>query len=103
MDAGTIFRVMAAFSSVESIVRRADSFWQRYCNRGRFDIVELEKGRLLLGLDGFPEVEQIHCALIAGWIRGIGLKVGARDPVVEQVRCVHRGDARCEFAGRWES
>ena len=100
-DAGTIFRVVAAFSSVEAIVRRSDSFWQRYCDRGRFEIVDAEKGRLLLALDGFPEVARIHCALIAGWIRGIGLSVGARQPVVEQVRCVHEGDARCEFAGTW--
>lgn len=90
-------------ASVESVVRRADTFWQRYCDRGRFEIVELERGRLLLALAEFRQADRAHCELITGWIRGIGLAVGARRPVVEQVRCVHRGNERCEYAGSWES
>jgi predicted hydrocarbon binding protein len=102
-DAGSIFRFVAALSSIEAIVRRADFLWQRYCGDGRFEVVELESGRLVLALEEFPHIDRAHCALIAGWIRGLGLAVGARRPSIEQVRCVHRGDDRCEFAGTWES
>jgi hypothetical protein len=102
-DAGSIFRVVAALSSVEAIVRRADAFWQRYCDSGRFAIRELEKGRLRIALEAFPHIDRAHCDLITGWIRGIGLSVGAVDPVVKQARCVHRSDEICEFTGRWES
>ncbi len=100
-DAGSIFRFVAALSSVEAVVRRADAFWQRYCDRGRFEVVELEPGRLRLALEEFPDIDGAHCALIPGWIEGLGQAVGARRPAVEQVRCVHRGDPRCEFSGTW--
>ncbi|MFQ5349980.1 MAG: hypothetical protein ACE5EG_06025 [Thermoanaerobaculia bacterium] len=102
-DAGTIFRFVAALSSVESIVRRADFLWQRYCDRGRFEVLELEPGRLHLALEEFPEIDQAHCGLITGWIAGLGKAVGARWPEVEQVRCVHRGDPRCEFGATWQT
>jgi predicted hydrocarbon binding protein len=101
-DAGSIFRFVAAMSSVEAIVRRSDFLWQRYCDNGRFDVPELERGRLRLALTDFPHIDLAHCSLIAGWICGIGLAVGARRPQIEQVCCVHRGDERCEFAGTWE-
>jgi predicted hydrocarbon binding protein len=102
-DAGSIFRFVAALSSIESIVQRADFLWQRYCTRGRFEVVELEPGRLRLALDEFPEIDRAHCALIAGWIRGLGEAVGAHQANFEQTSCVHRGDGRCEFAGTWQS
>ena len=102
-DAGSIFRFVAALSSIEAIIRRADFLWQRYCDQGRFEVVDLEPGRLHLALADFPHIEHAHCSLIAGWIRGIGLAVGAERPRIEQVRCVHRGDPRCEFAGVWGS
>ncbi len=100
-DAGSIFRFVAALSSIEAIVGRAAFLWQRYCDRGRFEIAELERGRLHLALAEFPEIDRAHCALIPGWIQGLGRAVGARDPAIEQVRCIHRGDPRCEFAGSW--
>ena len=102
-DAGTIFRFVAALSSIETIVARADTLWQRYCDSGRFEVVELAPGQLSMALEGFPHIDPAHCALIAGWIRGLGRAAGAVRPDIEQVRCVHRGDARCEFAGTWES
>ena len=102
-DAGSIFRFVAAMSSVEAIVRRSDFLWQRYCDNGRFEVAELEPSRLRLALADFPHIDLAHCSLISGWIRGIGLAVGARRPRIEQVRCVHRGDERCEFAGGWEA
>lgn len=102
-DAGSIFRFVAALSSIEAIVSRAGTLWQRYCDSGRFEVVELERGRLHLALEEFPGIDRAHCALIAGWIEGLGRAVGAREPAIEQLRCVHRGDPRCEFAGTWSA
>lgn len=100
-DAGSIFRFVAALSSIEAIAQRAPFLWQRYCTSGRFEVLECADKRLHLALEEFAEIDSAHCALIAGWIRGLGEAAGARQPDFRQVRCVHAGDPRCEFAGSW--
>ncbi len=42
-----------------------------------------------------------HCHLLAGWLEGMGLAMGARDEVVDKTACVHRGDTLCRYEMRW--
>ena len=100
-DAGTIFKVVLSLASIERVIRRADMFWHRYCDRGSFEIVEASRGHLVLRLQGFPEIHRGHCELIAGWIKGLGLCAGATEAEATQTRCVCHGDPYCEFTAHW--
>lgn len=100
-DAGTIFRIVLTLASVERVIGACPRFWKRYCSVGDFDLEFVEPGRVEVALNGFPEIHPGHCHLAAGWMKGLGESAGARQAVVEQTRCVHRGAERCEFVATW--
>lgn len=47
-------------------------------------------------LRNFPTVSPAQCPVITGWISSIGEAAGAKNVVVKQTRCVHRGEPWCE-------
>lgn len=100
-DAGTIFRIILSLSSVERVIGACPRFWKRYCTAGEFEILSVEKGHVHVALNDFASIDPNHCQLAAGWMKGIGVSAGAREAVMEQVKCVHRGDSRCEYEGSW--
>lgn len=100
-DAGTTFKVVALFASVETMLQRSSLFWTRHCDAGVFETVDVQKGSGAGVLRDFPDVSPLHCTLLTGWIEGMGEAAGAQRATVEKVRCVHRGDAWCEYRGRW--
>jgi predicted hydrocarbon binding protein len=100
-DAGAIFKIVRSLSSIERVIAGANLYWRRYCDRGRFEVVEVSSGRVQLRLHDFPDIHPGHCELITGWIKGLGLSAGARDAETRQHKCVHRGDPYCEFHATW--
>ena len=102
-DAGSTLKVVALFGSVERLLQRAAIFWSRHCDTGTFDTVEPQPGsRATVVLRDFPGISPLHCTLMTGWIEGIAEAAGATRAHAEKVRCVHRGDAWCEYRGTWE-
>lgn len=101
-DSGTIFKIIATIASVETIVRRSPIFWQKYCDTGLIDVIEVEKGHFRVALKDFPGIDEAHCRLITGWIEGMAqAAASSKTLALEQVRCVHRRDPWCEYEGRW--
>jgi hypothetical protein len=100
-DAGTTFKVVALFASVETMLQRASLFWARHCDTGTFETIDVQKGSGAGVLRDFPDVSPLHCTLMTGWIEGMGEAAGATKATVEKVRCVHRGDTWCEYRGVW--
>lgn len=100
-DAGTIFRIVMTLSSVKRVIGACPRFWKRYSTAGDFEILEIEDGRVHVALVGFPEIHPGHCALAGGWMKGLGESAGAKNADVRQIRCVHRGDPRCEYVATW--
>jgi hypothetical protein len=100
-DAGTTFKVVALFASVETMLQRASLFWTRHCDTGVFETVDVQKGSGVGVLRDFPEVSPLHCTLLTGWIEGMGEAAGAKKATAEKVLCVHRGDRHCEYRGSW--
>ncbi len=100
-DAGTIFRLVSVFASVERLLPMSTLFWSRHCDSGRFETTQVQKGGGVGLLRGFPEIHPLHCRLLTGWIEGMVTVVGAGEVHVQHTRCVHRGDELCEFTGTW--
>lgn len=101
-DAGTIFRIVMTLSSVKRVIGACPRFWKRYCSAGDFEILQIEDGRVEVALVGFPNIHQGHCNMAAGWMKGLGETAGAKNAVVRQTRCIHRGAPRCEYVATWE-
>jgi hypothetical protein len=102
-DLGGTFRIISAVTSPRFLIERGHMFWSKYCDAGRL-VLTVNSERLFTGrLEGFPEIDRAHCLLIEGWLEGLGHALGAVGMTSRQVRCVHRGDAACEFEGAWEA
>ncbi len=100
-DAGTIFKIITTIASVETIIGRSPIFWQRYSDTGLMVTLENTAGKFRSALKDFPEIDEAHCAVILGWIQGMGAASGAKTLTVKQARCVRRRDPWCEFEGTW--
>jgi hypothetical protein len=100
-DAGTTFKIVAMFASAETMLERSALFWTRHCDTGSFTTVEMKKGSCGGLLSGFPDIDPLHCALVAGWIEGMAVAAGAKAATVDKTRCTHRGDPHCEYRVGW--
>jgi hypothetical protein len=100
-DAGTTFKIVSMFASVETMLQRASLFWSRHCDTGVFETTDVQKGSGAGVLREFPDVHPLHCTLLGGWIEGMGEAAGARRATTTKVKCVHRGDRWCEYRGVW--
>ena len=100
-DAGTTLKIFALFASVETMLQRGPFFWPRHCDTGVFETVDVQKGSGVGVLRDFPGVHPLHCRLLAGWVEGMAVVAGAHTVRSEKVKCVHRGDAWCEYRGSW--
>lgn len=102
-DLGGTFRIISAVTSRKFLLERGHMFWSKYCDAGRLTL-EASKDRFFHArLEGFGEIDAAHCLLIEGWLMGLGQALGAVGMASRQVKCVHRGDAACEFEGSWEA
>jgi hypothetical protein len=100
-DLGATFRIISAMASVEFLLKRGQVFWAQYCDRGRMVLEAPAPLGFLARIEEFPEIDAAHCRLVEGWLEGLGEALGAAGMTCRQTRCVHRGDPRCEYEGRW--
>jgi hypothetical protein len=105
-DTASILKILRVFSSVDALVTRGfgswGSFlWQRHCDAGRVFLMGHGPGTASMGLAEFPDISPHHCTLNLGYLEEMARAVGAWNIEVEHTRCVHRGDAVCEYLGRW--
>jgi hypothetical protein len=102
-DMKGIFQVVALLSSPEKAVHRAPAYWLRYCDTGTMVEEEIRPGYFRMALEGFPEIDPLHCTLIEGWNEaGIGSTWATKNVRVTQIECVHRGGKRCVYEGHWD-
>jgi hypothetical protein len=101
-DIRGIFQIIASFTSPEKAARRAQVYWGRYSDTGKMVEEEIRKGYFRTALEGFAEIDRLHCLLIEGWNEGGLASAGAREVEVHQKECVHLGGTRCVFEGTWQ-
>ena len=82
-------------------VTQSVSLFQLYYAPGDMVPVEVEPGRAVLRLDGFPTVGPLFCQRQTGGLRRAAELAGGGDVTVGHVRCEHEGDAYCEWEIRW--
>ena len=102
-DLSATFRIISAITSLKFLLERGQLFWSKYCDQGRMVVDAHEPNTFRGRIVDFPEIDEAHCALIEGWLEGIGTALGAEGMKTRQAACVRRGDPVCEFEGRWDS
>lgn len=88
-------------SPLEFLTQRI-SLFRLFYRSGRMEVVWHDEGRALLRLVDFGPSDPLFCSRQTGGLgRALALARGG-EPRVDHVRCVHEGDAFCEWALSWE-
>lgn len=77
------------------------SLFRLFYHSGEMELVEQEEGRAVLRLVSFEGGDPLFCRRLTGGHRRALELAGGREPSVRHVRCVHEGDAFCEWDLRW--
>ena len=77
------------------------SLFRLYYHPGDITAVEDLPGRAILRLVEFDPVTRLFCRRQTGGLRQALLQAGGESPRVKHVRCVHMGDAFCEWELAW--
>ena len=88
-------------ASPAEFVTQSVSLFRLYYAPGDMVPVEVEPGRAVLRLEGFPTASPLFCARQTGGLRQATELAGGKSVRVRHVRCEHEGDAYCEWELRW--
>lgn len=88
-------------TSPAEFVTQSVSLFQLYYAPGDMVPVEVESGRAVLRLVGFPAIGPLFCQRQTGGLRRATELAGGAEVRVTHVRCEHEGDAYCEWEVRW--
>lgn len=88
--------------SPHEFLTQSVSLFQLYYAPGDMEVVEEEGTRAVLRLTGFDSQDALFCRRQTGGLRQALLLAGGEAPRVKHVRCVHAGDAFCEWELTWQ-
>lgn len=97
----TIYRVFFKVADPGFIIRKGAQVFVTYYDPGRMETVVEEKGHALLRLTGFDEPHPLFCDRLLGWMERTLELCGASSIQMGHPRCLSRGDASCDYEGRW--
>lgn len=88
--------------SPHEFLTQSVSLFQLYYSPGDMEVVEEDGTRAVLRLSGFDSEDELFCRRQTGGLRRALLLAGGESPRVKHVRCVHAGDAFCEWELTWK-
>lgn len=88
-------------SPLEFLTQRV-SLFRLFYRSGRMEVVWHDDGKALLRLVDFGESDPLFCRRQTGGLARALMLARGGEPRVRHVRCVHEGDAFCEWALGWE-
>jgi hypothetical protein len=94
------FGANPASLSVETVLRAAPAFWGRYHDWAQLAVTNTAPGGVEVTLDHRPG-SQLMCTVVAGEFERIAELAGAREVVVDHVRCACRGAEQCAYRIMW--
>lgn len=96
------FSELSRVSPPGRLLRNCGRVWERHYEQGTMRAVSWGPEGTVVRIEGFAGIDQAHCRLMKGWLRGaleaLGVRVDA-DPT--EACCAARGDDHCEFRCTW--
>lgn len=97
----SLYRVFFKVADPGFIIRKGSQVLATYYDSGKMEPVVEEKGHALLRLTGFDEPHPLFCDRLLGWMERTLELCGAASIQMGHPRCLSRGDASCDYEGRW--
>jgi hypothetical protein len=95
-----IYKVFVKFTSLKSVLKRANVIWSKYFNKGWINVLDEGKNHYsfeIVDYDPLPST----CAGVEGWLN-MFLEVYKKKGTVEHSKCKLRGDKKCIYELKWE-
>ncbi len=98
----TIYKVFFKVADPGFIIRKSSQVFSSYYDSGRMAVVSSEDKSALLQISGFNQPHVWFCERLMGWMQRTLELSGAKNARLAHPKCMARGDATCDYSGRWE-
>jgi hypothetical protein len=98
----TIYRVFFKVADPGFIIRKASQVFSTYYDSGSMEVASTDDRTALLRLTDFNQPHVWFCDRLMGWMERTLELSGAKSPRVSHPKCLARGDASCDYCGRWQ-
>ena len=96
----TVLKSLLKLTNPSWLVERGTRVWRQYHDTGDWEYIRSEPNYLRARITGFV-ADEAWCTGFLGFIERAVELTGGKDPKAVHPRCRARGDAFCEFEGRW--
>lgn len=97
----TIYRIFFKVADPHFIIRKASQVFCNYYDSGKMEVVSLDPKSAHLRVLGFDQPCTEFCDRVQGWMERTLELTGAQNIVMSHPKCMVKGDASCDFVGRW--
>jgi len=98
----TIYKIFFKVADMNFIVRKAAYLYPTLYDSGVMEIVDLQNNRTVIRIKDFNDPSAEFCQRMQGWMQRTAELAGYKRVSLEHPLCKARGDAYCEYHGRWE-
>jgi hypothetical protein len=100
-DLTTVQRLFLRLANPAFILEKTGEYWRRFHDTGHWVIERQAPTRVRAFLDDWGYADVALCREVVGYVSRAFELVGAKNVRMDHSRCRGRGEARCEFLGRW--
>lgn len=97
----TVYKIFFKVADPQFIISRASKIFSNYFDSGTMEVISLEPRSAHIRIRGFNQPCQVFCDRAMGWMERTLELAGAKSVTATHPKCVVRGDAWCDFVGRW--
>ena len=97
----SIYKVFFRLADPGFIIHKASQVFDSYYRPGTMIVERAAPQEALLRLTGFDQPSPVFCDRLLGWMERTLELCGAKEICMEHPRCLSRGDASCDYMGRW--
>lgn len=98
----SVYRMFFKLADISFICKRAASLYPALYNTGEMRLVANEGKSAAIRITGFDQPCPEFCDRALGWMERTLELTGAKGIRMDHPTCVARGDAHCEYRGRWD-
>jgi hypothetical protein len=104
LDITGIFKVYAAISSPERLIRACAKIWPSYYrNTGEMEALTWAPENTSVCISDFKEMSPHHCLLMEGWMLRVLQEIGIQvDPGGRETECMNTGGTHHLFSCTWK-
>ena len=101
-DMRTVHKVLLKFVTSQWVIEKGMRLWPNFHTTGRWEAVREGESGARATLYDLGVVDEAMCATLKGWIIGLLVLSGVKQPSVQHPECRARGAGSCVYQVSWK-